>query len=151
MTLALRPQYNGSLPCHVCRGGCSDFGKNPSISQFGGSQIALRRSDGSQISTSISPYPTVLHGYVSAEKWDEAVRLCRFIKVGGQCTGGSTATKEIPPRLEEVTRLALNRSVEDSIQLLLIYCRDSAEHHVRESFREDVTQTVPVPSPWPWT
>ena len=65
----------------------SDFGKNPSISAFGGSQVSLRRSDGCQVATSISPYPAVLHNYVAQEKWDDAVRLCRFIKVRGAWHG----------------------------------------------------------------
>ena len=29
---------------------------------------------------SISPYPTVLHEHVASRKWDDAVRLCRFVK-----------------------------------------------------------------------
>ena len=30
--------------------------------------------------SSISPYPVVLHEHVTSRKWDEAVRLCRFVK-----------------------------------------------------------------------
>ena len=30
---------------------------------------------------SASPYPSFLHGYANESKWDDAVRLCRFVKV----------------------------------------------------------------------
>ncbi|XP_043222116.1 intraflagellar transport protein 80 homolog isoform X2 [Amphibalanus amphitrite] len=75
-----------------------DFGKNPSISAFGGSQVSLRRSDGCQVATSISPYPAVLHNYVAQEKWDDAVRLCRFIKsdsLWGCLAGMATVAREL--------------------------------------------------------
>ncbi|XP_055502337.1 intraflagellar transport protein 80 homolog [Leucoraja erinacea] len=58
----------------------SEFGKNPQIVNFVGNQVTIRRVDGSMIHTSISPYPAILHEYVSASRWDDAVRLCRFVK-----------------------------------------------------------------------
>ena len=30
---------------------------------------------------SISPFPALLHEYANASKWNEAIRLCRFVKV----------------------------------------------------------------------
>ena len=30
---------------------------------------------------SVSPYPSVLHQHAQAGRWEEAVRLCRFVKV----------------------------------------------------------------------
>lgn len=58
----------------------SDFGKNPQIISFVGNHISIRRADGSLVSSAVSPYPSVLHGYVSSHRWDDAVRLCRYIK-----------------------------------------------------------------------
>ncbi|KAG8180211.1 hypothetical protein JTE90_016488 [Oedothorax gibbosus] len=58
----------------------SDFGKNPKILSFVGNHVSIRRADGSLVSSAISPYPSVLHGYVSSHRWDDAVRLCRYIK-----------------------------------------------------------------------
>lgn len=29
----------------------------------------------------ISPYPSMLHKYASESKWEDAIRLCRFVKV----------------------------------------------------------------------
>uniref|UniRef100_T1J418 Uncharacterized protein n=1 Tax=Strigamia maritima TaxID=126957 RepID=T1J418_STRMM len=58
----------------------SEFGKSPQIVSFVGNLISIRRMDGSLISTPVSPYPSILHGFVTASKWDDAIRLCRFIK-----------------------------------------------------------------------
>ncbi|KAG8445234.1 hypothetical protein GDO86_010132 [Hymenochirus boettgeri] len=58
----------------------SEFSKTPQIVSFVGNRVTVRRSDGSLVHTNISPYPAILHGYVSFSKWDDAVRLCRFVK-----------------------------------------------------------------------
>ncbi|XP_051873931.1 intraflagellar transport protein 80 homolog isoform X2 [Pristis pectinata] len=58
----------------------SEFGKSPQIVNYVGNQVTIRRVDGSMIHTSISPYPAILHEYVSASRWEDAVRLCRFVK-----------------------------------------------------------------------
>uniref|UniRef100_UPI00398F7D97 intraflagellar transport protein 80 homolog isoform X2 n=1 Tax=Pristiophorus japonicus TaxID=55135 RepID=UPI00398F7D97 len=58
----------------------SEFGKSPQIVNYVGNQVTVRRADGSLIYTNISPYPAILHEYVSASRWDDAVRLCRFVK-----------------------------------------------------------------------
>ena len=59
----------------------SEFGKNPQIVNFLGNHINMRRSEGSMVSTGVSPYPAMLHGYIQGARWDDAVRLCRFVKV----------------------------------------------------------------------
>lgn len=59
----------------------SEFSKNPQIVSFVGNQITIRRADGSLVHLHISPYPAILHDYVSASRWEDGVRLCRFVKV----------------------------------------------------------------------
>ena len=70
---------------HLCKNNLkiiySEFGKNPQILQFVGNHVMIRRADGSIVSTTISPYPAILHSYVQSGRWDDAVRLCRFVKV----------------------------------------------------------------------
>lgn len=61
----------------------SEYSKNPHIVSFVGNQVTIRRADGSLVHVSISPYPAILHEYVSSSKWEDAVRLCRFVKVLG--------------------------------------------------------------------
>jgi len=58
----------------------NEFGKNLQIVNFVGNVCTMRRGDGALCSTSVSPYPSFLHGYANQSKWDEAVRLCRFVK-----------------------------------------------------------------------
>ncbi|XP_052215553.1 intraflagellar transport protein 80 homolog isoform X1 [Dreissena polymorpha] len=68
------------LPRTVFEKEASEFGKNPQLLQFVGNHVVIRRAEGSLVSTSISPYPAILHSYVQAGRWDDAVRLCRFVK-----------------------------------------------------------------------
>nr|XP_034988331.1 intraflagellar transport protein 80 homolog isoform X3 [Zootoca vivipara] len=68
------------LPKTLYERDASEFSKNPQIVSFAGSQVTVRRADGSLIHISISPYPAILHEYVNNSKWEDAVRLCRFVK-----------------------------------------------------------------------
>ncbi|XP_078484074.1 intraflagellar transport protein 80 homolog [Ciona intestinalis] len=60
---------------------CSEFGKNPELCDFHENTVVVRRADGSICSISNMPYPAMLHRLVAADKWNEAVRLCRFAKL----------------------------------------------------------------------
>ncbi|KAM9279413.1 intraflagellar transport protein 80 homolog isoform 2-T2 [Morus bassanus] len=68
------------LPKTLYEKDASEFSKNPQIVSFVGNQVTIRRADGSLIHLNISPYPSILHEYVSSSKWEDAVRLCRFVK-----------------------------------------------------------------------
>ncbi|XP_037765386.1 intraflagellar transport protein 80 homolog isoform X3 [Chelonia mydas] len=68
------------LPKTLYEKDASEFSKNPQIVRFVGNQVTIRRADGSLIHLNISPYPAILHEYVSSSKWEDAVRLCRFVK-----------------------------------------------------------------------
>ncbi|XP_050164349.1 intraflagellar transport protein 80 homolog isoform X1 [Myiozetetes cayanensis] len=68
------------LPKTLCEKDGSEFSKNPQIVSFVGNQITIRRADGSLVHLNISPYPGILHDYVRASRWEDAVRLCRFVK-----------------------------------------------------------------------
>ncbi|XP_030350764.1 intraflagellar transport protein 80 homolog isoform X2 [Strigops habroptila] len=68
------------LPKTLYENEASEFSKNPQIVHFIGNLITIRRADGSLIHLNISPYPAILHEYVSSSKWEDAVRLCRFAK-----------------------------------------------------------------------
>uniref|UniRef100_A0A7M4ELG6 Intraflagellar transport 80 n=1 Tax=Crocodylus porosus TaxID=8502 RepID=A0A7M4ELG6_CROPO len=68
------------LPKTLCEKDASEFSKNPQIVRFVGNQVTIRRADGSLIHLSVSPYPAILHEYISSSKWADAVRLCRFVK-----------------------------------------------------------------------
>ena len=57
----------------------SEFDKHPALVSFSGNHVYVRRADGSSITTSVSPYPAVIHGYAASNRWPEATRLCRFV------------------------------------------------------------------------
>ncbi|KAB7494111.1 Intraflagellar transport protein 80-like protein [Armadillidium nasatum] len=75
-----------------------EFGKNAEIDSFLENTITIRRLDGSIVTTSVSPYPALLHSYVLANKWDDALRLARFVKedtVWACLAGFATSAKEL--------------------------------------------------------
>ncbi|KAL0273596.1 UNVERIFIED_CONTAM: hypothetical protein PYX00_006229 [Menopon gallinae] len=57
----------------------SESGRSLSLVSYGGNQISLRRVDGAMINSSLPPYYTILHEFVSFKKWEGALRLCRFV------------------------------------------------------------------------
>ncbi|PAA76732.1 hypothetical protein BOX15_Mlig022764g2, partial [Macrostomum lignano] len=56
-----------------------EFGKSPQLIGFLGRSITVRKSDGTPVTMSISPYPCTLHSYTSVGKWREAIKLCHFV------------------------------------------------------------------------
>ena len=59
----------------------SEFGKNLTMLQFVGKHVVMRRGEGSIVTTGVSSYPAILHNHINQNRWDDAVRLCRFVKV----------------------------------------------------------------------
>ena len=45
---------------------------------FSGPQITIRRKDGGLLNIAISPYPSILFDFCEKNKWDKAIRLCRY-------------------------------------------------------------------------
>jgi len=58
----------------------TDFGKNPHIQHFFGKTCTVRRTDGALVATLVSPYPLMLYDAAEKSDWENAVRLCRFVK-----------------------------------------------------------------------
>ncbi len=58
----------------------SEFGKAPTVQNFFGTTVSVRRADGALLTSAVEPYPAMLYEYVSAGRFQESVRLCRFIK-----------------------------------------------------------------------
>lgn len=54
------------------------LGKLPKITSFYGTRVSVRRGDGALVTMAVKPQPPMLYEFVSAARWDEAVRLCRF-------------------------------------------------------------------------
>uniref|UniRef100_A0A8R1TQ96 Intraflagellar transport protein 80 homolog n=1 Tax=Onchocerca volvulus TaxID=6282 RepID=A0A8R1TQ96_ONCVO len=58
----------------------NDFGKSPYLHNFVGNHISVRRSDGALIPCTITPFAFALNSCIVANKWDQAIRLCRHIR-----------------------------------------------------------------------
>lgn len=58
----------------------SEIGMNAQIDSFTGSTCIIRRADGAVNPVNVSPYPIILHEYANARKWNDAIRVCRFVK-----------------------------------------------------------------------
>ena len=64
-----------------------EFGKHPVIVSFLRNSLSVRRADGSLVTTGVSPYPAILHGYAASGHWEEATKLCRSARVPFKVTG----------------------------------------------------------------
>ncbi|KAF0030370.1 hypothetical protein F2P81_017101 [Scophthalmus maximus] len=58
----------------------SEFSRAPHILSYVGTKVTLRQGDGSLVSSSVPPYPALLHEYSTSARWEDALRLCRFAK-----------------------------------------------------------------------
>lgn len=58
----------------------ADLRRNPRIQSFEMSTIYVRRSDGSLITSLISPYILNLHKSIMNNKWESGLKLCRTIQ-----------------------------------------------------------------------
>lgn len=58
----------------------AEFGLHPQLESFVGHRCLVRRMDGALMPTAVSPYPSVLHGFANKRQWEDAIRICRFVK-----------------------------------------------------------------------
>jgi len=58
----------------------SNLGKSPFVSNFCGNRATVRKGDGSQVVITVSRYVAMLQGLCREKRWNESIRLCRFVK-----------------------------------------------------------------------
>ncbi|XP_012693880.1 intraflagellar transport protein 80 homolog [Clupea harengus] len=68
------------LPKTLLMKDASELSSTPHILSYVGTQVTVRRVDGSLVYNAVSPYPAILHEYASTARWEDALRLCRFAK-----------------------------------------------------------------------
>ncbi|CAN8190385.1 unnamed protein product [Coccothraustes coccothraustes] len=68
------------LPKTLYEKDASELSRSPQIVSFVGSQLTVRRADGALVHLRLSPYPAMLHGHASNSRWQDGLRLCRFVK-----------------------------------------------------------------------
>lgn len=47
--------------------------------------MMVRRADGALLCASVTPYPSMLYASVRGQRWEEAVRLCRYYCIVDRC------------------------------------------------------------------
>ena len=67
-------------PSNLLLQNAGDQGGGNPTDRFIRVRVTGRGADGGLMPMSWSPYPPMLSGFVAASRWDEAVRLCRFVK-----------------------------------------------------------------------
>jgi len=72
----------------------SEFGKHAVVVSFVNNSIGVRRADGSLVATGVPPYPAILHQYVRSGHWENATKICRFVKetILWACLAGMAVT-----------------------------------------------------------
>eukprot|EP00928_Gymnodinium_smaydae_P043278 TRINITY_DN29033_c0_g1_i1.p1 TRINITY_DN29033_c0_g1~~TRINITY_DN29033_c0_g1_i1.p1 ORF type:complete len:759 (+),score=171.98 TRINITY_DN29033_c0_g1_i1:115-2391(+) len=59
---------------------CTDAGKFAQIVAFYGSRCIIRKADGADLAVVTTPYPQLLYQHYEKGQWEQAVRLCRYVK-----------------------------------------------------------------------
>ncbi|CAG9531173.1 unnamed protein product, partial [Cercopithifilaria johnstoni] len=58
----------------------NNFGKLSYLHNFVGNHISVRRSDGALIPCIITPFASALNSFITDNKWNQAIQLCRHIR-----------------------------------------------------------------------
>uniref|UniRef100_A0A671LIF0 Intraflagellar transport protein 80 homolog n=1 Tax=Sinocyclocheilus anshuiensis TaxID=1608454 RepID=A0A671LIF0_9TELE len=69
----------GVCSCSVSES-AAQFSRPPQMVSYEGTQVTVRRVDGSLVCTAVSPYPSLLHEYTGSGRWEDTLRICRFAK-----------------------------------------------------------------------
>ncbi|ESO09780.1 hypothetical protein HELRODRAFT_158228 [Helobdella robusta] len=106
----------------------SEYGKNPQIQSFHGNNVQLKRGNGSMVSCHVTPYAGMLLECVEASKWEEAVKLCRFVNTEAMwaCLA-ALATNQKNLNTAEVAYAALNEP--EKVKFL---------QHIKQETRKEV-------------
>lgn len=59
---------------------CTDAGKYAQIISFYGANCIIRKADGADLEMVTMPYPQLLYQHFEKGQWEQAVRLCRYVK-----------------------------------------------------------------------
>lgn len=69
------------LPKTIQSKTCNDAGKYAQIVAFYGSHCIIRKADGADLAMVTVPYPALLYQHYEKSQWEQAVRLCRYVKM----------------------------------------------------------------------
>ena len=70
----------GGAASGIGSGITTNFGKSAHLTSFVDNRLRIRRADGSILSTSMSPYPSLLYSFARDNSWIRCTRLCRSVR-----------------------------------------------------------------------
>merc|ERR550537_17702 len=106
----LLPKTLQSKPCH-------DAGKYAQIVSFSGSHCTIRKADGADLAMVTMPYPQLLYQHFEKGQWEQAVCLCRYVKLPE--LWASLAAMAIQARALDTVEIALAAIEEvDKVQFI---------------------------------
>ncbi|CAN0442801.1 unnamed protein product, partial [Hapterophycus canaliculatus] len=85
----------------------SSLPQAPRVVSFFGAKVMVRRADGALLSAAVAPYPAMLYASVRGQRWEEAVRLCRWRLVQSRELWASTACMALNGKNLELAEEAL--------------------------------------------
>jgi intraflagellar transport protein 80 len=128
-----------------------EFGKNPTLLSFLGNHVIMRTSDGSVIHSVIPPYATVLHAYISSNSWEDALKLCRFVKemyLWAVLAGAAIYNKDLDTAsiayaaLNEVNQVILRKYYKNIMVVIILIWKkvDKVEYieYIKQSPNKDI-------------
>lgn len=68
------------LPQTLLTKTCNEAGKYAQITAFYGSHCLIRKADGADLAVMTAPYAVMLYQQHEKSLWDQAIRLCRYVK-----------------------------------------------------------------------
>jgi len=84
---------------------CADAGKYAQIVAFYGAHCMIRKADGADLAMVTTPYPEILYTHFEKSQWEQAVRLCRYVKLPEMWA--SLAAMAISSRALDTVEIAL--------------------------------------------
>jgi len=96
---------------------CPDAGKYAQIVSFYGAHCIIRKADGADLAMVTMPYPQLLYENFEKGQWEQAVRLCRYVKTPEMWA--ALAAMAIQARVLDTVEIALAAIEEvDKVQFI---------------------------------
>merc|ERR1719238_2441660 len=84
---------------------CVDAGKYAQVIAFYGSHCMIRKADGADLAMTTTPYAQLLYTHYEKGAWEQAVRLCRYVK--------------LPEMWASLAAMAIHSRALDTVQIAL--------------------------------
>jgi len=119
------------LPGTAAEKDATDFGKVPQITAFCGNRASVRRADGAVLTTCVAPHTPMLYRLAAANRWEEAIRLCRFVK--DEKLWGCLAAMSLQNRQLDTAEVALASLNEADKLEFIIYLKKLPSEETRNA------------------